>query len=118
MRVQTTMGMRLTILNKIIVVLIIIASVVWTYVAYSRGMIDPQLTVTLIVVEVPSELGLAWLISKVLERPEELARKFAEEKQKLEEIDRDRRAIYDAIQRVGFQQVGAVWFGVVAGRRC
>jgi hypothetical protein len=36
--------------------------------------------------------------SKVLERPEELAKKFAEEKQKLEEIDRDRRTIYDAIR--------------------
>jgi hypothetical protein len=61
-------------------------------------MIDPQLAVTLIVVEVPIELVLAWLISRVLERPDELARRFAEEKQKLEEIDRDRRTIYEAIK--------------------
>lgn len=81
-----------------LIVGIIAVSVEWTYLAYLRGMIDTQLAVTLIVVEVPTELVLAWLISKVLERPDELARKFAIEKQKLEEIDRERRAIYEAIK--------------------
>jgi hypothetical protein len=90
--------MRLRSLEAVLIVLIVVASVEWTYLAYLRGMIDPQLAVTLIVVEAPTELALAWLISKVLEKPDELARKFAEEKQKLEEIDRDRRAIYEAIK--------------------
>ena len=44
-----------------------------------RGMIDAQLAVTLIVVEAPTELALAWLVSRVLEKPDELARKFAVE---------------------------------------
>jgi len=90
--------MRLTILNKTVVVLIIIASVVWTFVAYSRGMIALPLAVTLIVVEAPTELVLAWLISRVLENPDELARKTAEEKQRLEEIDFRRKSIWEAIK--------------------
>ena len=90
--------MRLRSLEAFLIVLVVVASVEWTYLAYLRGMIDPQLAVTLIVVEAPTELALAWLISKVLEKPDELARKFAVEKQKLEEIDRDRQAIYEAIK--------------------
>jgi hypothetical protein len=90
--------MRLRSLEAFLIILIVVASVEWTYLAYLRGMIDLQLAVTLIVVEAPTELFLAWVISRVLEKPDELARKFAVEKQKLEEIDRDRRAIYEAIK--------------------
>jgi hypothetical protein len=89
--------MRLRSLEAVLIVLIVVASVEWTYLAYLRGMIDAQLAVTLVVVEAPTELALAWLISRVLEKPDELARKFAVEKQKLEEIDRHRKDIYEAI---------------------
>jgi hypothetical protein len=43
-------------------------------------------------------LALAWLISKVLEKPDELARKTAVEKQRLEESNRRRTDIWKAIE--------------------
>lgn len=80
--------------STILLTLIVVATVEWSFIAYAKGLIEPSLAVTLIVVEVPSELALAWVISKLLDRPDELARRFAEEKQKLE----DGAKIRDGIQ--------------------
>ena len=72
--------------TQAITVLVIFDFGLWTYILSLWGLLDRQLAVTTIVVEVPLGLVLAWLISRFVERsPKELAKGFAEEKQKLEE---------------------------------
>jgi hypothetical protein len=65
--------------------LALIASIVWTINAYRAALIDLRLAITLVIVEGPIDLAIAWIVSRLLEQPEELARRFAEAKQKLED---------------------------------
>ena len=91
--------MRLTRLDIVLIVLTIVAIAAWAFVAYSLGLLNLRDTVTIILSELVVAAKLA--LSRILGREpdtNELARRIAEEKQKLEEIDRNRKAIYEAIK--------------------
>jgi hypothetical protein len=94
------MGMRLTRSTVILVALAVVAITEWAYIAYLRGLLNLRDVVTIVVAEL-IVAAILFAFSRIFGRepnPDELARKLAVEKQKLEEIDRDRKAIYDAIK--------------------
>lgn len=94
------MDMRLTRSAVILVAGTVLATAEWAYIAYLRGLLNLRDVVTIVVAEL-AVAAILFAFSRIFGRepnPDELARKFAVEKQKLEEIDRDRKAIYEAIK--------------------
>jgi HEPN domain-containing protein len=94
------MDMRLTRSAIILVAGAIVAIPEWAYIAYLRGLLNLRDAVTVIVAEL-AVAAILFAFSRIFGResnPDELARKFAVEKQKLEEIDRNRKVVYEAIK--------------------
>jgi hypothetical protein len=86
-------GMRLARSDIVLIFLAILASVEWTSIAYSLGLLNMRDVVTIIV----GELVVAAIIVTITRilgqkpEPDELARRMAEEKQRLEEKREDER---------------------------
>jgi hypothetical protein len=92
------MGMRLTRSTVILVLTLMVVIAEYVYLAYLRGLLNLREAVTLVVAEL-AVAAILFALSRIFGRDtDELPKKFALEKQKLEEIDRDGRNLHEAIK--------------------